>query len=256
MTICIVAILCDVVVASQHIPLVMNDPTRSGLNLAIHDALAFYVLVIEDCYMVIYLYMLRGYTSWAFFRLCMALDGVVYLLAIVLLRALGEDCYPPDSTGFVESLARPANSLLLAALFNQPVRTRIHALSLAAGLQHAPVYLDELKRDEVDSLISPTAAANALREDRSLESKGSIDEQQPGGADDACKDERKRADNATGTASPQSHHTAKVGNERFIPIEHPVVSVRGAWSQRICQSSITGDVVAENKSVRASSQLL
>lgn len=152
-------VLCDFAATFYMYPRFV-EAHPGALDRQINFALASYVLVVEDVYMVGYVFMVQGYTSWAWYRLCMALDGIAFLVAILLLRANGEEVYPTD-VGFVESLARPTMSLLLAALFSRPVRVYAHELSLEAGCQHVFVHLNELKREEVHRLVGPTAAGNS-----------------------------------------------------------------------------------------------
>ena len=177
----------------------------------IHYALAFYVIVVNDGYMVLYVVILQGYVSWTWYRLCMALDGLAFLVAVLLLHALGEEQYPPGDLSFVQSLARPTLSLLLAAVFNQPFRVFVHQLCVAAGFQHVPLDLKELKRDEVHSLIpsgwGPTAAGNSSRSS----SDSSVLDCSRESSSSALRHKRSKA---------TSHHTTKLADSR--PHEHIV----------------------------------
>ena len=76
---------------------------------SIHVALVFFVLAFEDLYCIILLYLLRGATSWAWYRLCMALHGIAYLVAILAL--LGIEARGPSRRTHTQARARrPSHS--------------------------------------------------------------------------------------------------------------------------------------------------
>ena len=142
-----------------------RESTNEMLIRSIHFGLAGFCLVYQNLYCSVYVCVYRGYCSWAWYRQCLAIDGVTFLTGILALHALGETRFPPGmELTFAASLVRPAASLMQAVLFNARVRDRIHELT--ASCRHVPVHLHELRHNEVLSFfgsqgMQPTASGNA-----------------------------------------------------------------------------------------------
>ena len=122
-----------------------GDDLEARLRLSIHLALAFVIVAVEDGFVICYLYLIQRHTSWALFRVAMALDAVACLFAIMLLHFFGERHYPPDGRTFATSLSRPAVGFFVAATFNAGTRARLADLGRKAGMQHAIVGLEQLR---------------------------------------------------------------------------------------------------------------
>ena len=177
---CVVRIIGDLIACNQLLEISSGGEGNAGahgdervfVRRRIHLAYVLYCLAVMDGYMITWLYIVQGYTSWSWYRMCMIVAGFSEVFITSLLHWLGETHYPPCGVGLGESLARPAVMYLVAAIFNPRVRQCIHRCSIAAGFQHMTVNLRELKCEEVHSYTRqlggrPTAAGNESPEESS-----------------------------------------------------------------------------------------
>ena len=172
---CVIGIICDIVAIRESYLAFCASYTTANLSTRwrLHKALYFHLLVIEDGYMVFYLYVVNRFTSWAWYRFCLLESGISCLVIILLLRSLGEEHYPPCGLGFSVSIARPAILIVSSAVFTPSFREYLHDLIGRAGFRHVPLDLKELRRDELHSYTiqhggRPTASGNerfAMKED-------------------------------------------------------------------------------------------
>ena len=138
-----------------------NGDWRPRARLLVHYLVLAEVILFNNLYAGV-AHFAYGAT-WRRFRLCMLADGAFFLACIVLLRALGEERYPPGDVPFAAAFARPVTPIVVAAAFTPAFRQRLANWGASCGLNHVTFSLGELKPGEFRSIVkvhgwSPSAS--------------------------------------------------------------------------------------------------
>lgn len=129
-----------------------NRATAAPMSAQLLGIHRFIRLVVSGVWVVNAIFCLRRKYSWRAVRTTLLLDGSIYTVCMLTIRALGEQIYPhaidPGNfenadREFAAALMRASGPLLLGLLLNESNRQRIASIATGAGWNHVILSLNQ-----------------------------------------------------------------------------------------------------------------